>query len=338
MRRDILPPLTADMDELANATQLLADASSVLLLAHVNPDADALGSALALGLGLTRLGTRAEVCFAEPDSVPQSLSGLPGQHLVVMPSALADPVDLVVTLDVGTVERLGALAGRLHTANTLVLDHHASNTRFGVHHLVDPAAEATVVLVAKLLDRLAVPLDADIAANLYAGLATDTVAFRHATADTHRLAARLIDAGVQPDELMRPITDAHPFGWLPMLSAVLQRTKREASVALGADLVHTCVTMQDAAGLRSEEVDSVIDIVRTTAGRGVTAVAKQTAPQAWQVSLRSGGAVDVSRVAAALGGGGHIWAAGFTHRGDYPGAVRALTAELQRPIEVGPGL
>lgn len=209
-----------------------------------------------------------------------------------------------------------------------MVDHHASNTLFGDDHLVDPTAEATGVLVARLLDALGIRLNPDIATNLYAGLATDTVSFRHATAATHQLAARLVAAGARPAELMAPITDIHPFGWLEMLAAVLGRAVRVPGVAGGADLVHTCVTISDGDGLRPEEVDSVIDIVRTTAPGGVAAVAKQVEADRWQVSLRSSGSTDVSALAIVLGGGGHTWAAGFSHDGDYPTAIARLISGL----------
>ena len=116
------------------------------------------------------------------------------------------------------------LAGVLEAARTsLVIDHHASNTRFGQFNLIDAAAEATVVLVARLLDRLGIPIDRQIAENLYAGLATDTSHFRHADSDAHLLAARLIDAGVRPPDVMAPITESHPFGWLSMLVRCARR-------------------------------------------------------------------------------------------------------------------
>jgi len=314
--------------ELGVARQLLEAASSVVLLAHLNPDADALGSALALGLALRARGVRASVGFAEPATVPDSLAELPGQDLIRSAADLPADPDLVVTLDVGAAERLGALEAMLAAAPVLVIDHHRTNTRFGTHHLIDPEAEATVVLVARLLDVMGVTIDADMAACLYAGLATDTVSFRNATASTHRLAARLVDAGARPAELLAPITDTHPFGFLSMLSDVLRRAVLEPGAAGGAPLVHTGVTLADAAGVRGEEVDSVIDIVRTTAGRGVAVVAKQSGPDLWQVSLRSGGLVDVAAVASRLTGGGHSRAAGFTHHGDYDSLIVRLRAEL----------
>ncbi len=325
-------------DEVSGAARILAAAPSAVLLAHVNPDADALGSALALGLALSRRGSRIAVSFAEPQEVPESLAGLPGAHLITRPERLPDRPGLVVTLDVAAAERLGALAALLFAADqVLVVDHHGTNTRFGDHHLVDPLAEATCVLVARLLDDMRVTIDPEIAACLYAGLATDTLSFRNATAATHQLAARLVHAGARPAELLRPITDEHPFGYLPMLAAVLGRAERITGAAGDEALVHASVTLRDAAGLRSEEVDSVIDIIRTTAGAGVTAVAKQVDAASWQVSLRSGGALDVAAVARTLGGGGHWWAAGFHHRGDYRSAIRRLRDALATSVAQAPG-
>lgn len=329
-------PVPADQgsaldSDLEIAVELLLRARDVVLLAHIQPDADALGSALALAIGLSRRGIPVAVSFAEPAAIPESLLGLPGAHLVVPPDDLPQNPDLLVSLDVGSAERLGTLERLLDSCRqSLVIDHHASNTRFGQFHLVDAAAQATVILVARLLDRLEVVIDKPIADNLYAGLATDTHHFRNADADAHRLAARLIDAGVRPAELMHAISDSHPFGWLRMLSDVLGAAVLEPNAACGEGLVYTVIDLAARKGLRSEELDSVIDVMRTAQQAGVAAVLKQTDADRWQVSLRSQGLIDVAEVAAALGGGGHVRAAGFTHHGDPTVAVEALRAALER--------
>ncbi len=314
------------------AAGLLAAARSVILVAHVHPDADALGSALALGLGLARRGTDVKVSFAEPDAVPESLRHLPGMALVVLPQELTpEHPDMFVSLDVGSRERLGSLVGVLDACPmSLVIDHHASNARFGRYNLVDSGAEATAVLVARLLDRLGIPIDRDIAENLYAGLATDTGHFRHADADVHRLAARLIDTGVRPMDVLHPITDSHPFGWLGMLSRVLDRAVLDPTAAGGAGLVYAVIDDEVRDGLRQEELDSVIDILRTAQEAEIAAVIKQTGRRSWQVSLRSRSSVDVAAAAEALGGGGHVRSAGFTHLGEPLDAVRKLGEVLGR--------
>jgi phosphoesterase RecJ-like protein len=332
------PGLTEPSD-LATACRLLETAGKVVLLAHISPDADALGSALALGLGLEAAGTEVYVAFSEPAAVPESLRGLPGQHLVYPADQVPEDPDLVVTLDVNSRDRLGSLASLIDSATeSLVIDHHASNTRFGQHHLVEIGVESTTVLVAAILDRLGMAIDRDIADNIYAGLATDTVGFRFASASAHRLSARLLDAGVNPDELMRPITDLHPFGWLDMLSQVLGSAVLDTAAADGRGLVSTVISREAASGMRQEELDSVIDILRTASQAQVAAVLKETGIDQWQVSLRSrpggqpGGpavsGVDVAAVASELGGGGHVRAAGFGFSGTSQAVIAALTAAL----------
>ncbi len=311
----------------------IAAARTVVLVSHVNPDADTLGSALALGLALVARGVRVEVAFDAPDEVPASLIGLPGQHLITRdPSTTAD---LVVCLDIASRSRLGKLDRLLDTTPSVVVDHHASNGGFGDLNWVDPGAEATVVMVAAILDSWDVELTLPIAINLYAGLATDTVNFRFATPAGHRLAARLVEAGVQPSTVLRPITDTHPFGWLGMLGSVLSTAALDPAAARGRGLVVVPIPLAAATGLRREELDAVIDIVRTSAEAEVAVVTKQTDIDTWQVSLRSHGAVDVSAVAVAQGGGGHPRAAGYTFVGTHVALLDRLNAALDRPGTVG---
>jgi phosphoesterase RecJ-like protein len=323
------------VSDLDGAIELLRAATDVTLLAHVNPDADALGSALALGLALHRRGVQVRVSFGEPDKVPETLLPLDFAGLLVPAADVPAVAPLVIALDSGSQQRLGKLGDRVSNTiaaggQVLVVDHHASNTYYGTHHVVDEHAVATAALVASLLDALGVELDEQLAKCIYAGLVTDTGSFRRATPETHQLAARLLAAGVNPDSTARELMEAHPFAWLPMLSAVLGRAELEPSAAGGHGLVYTYVTLEDAAKVRPEEVESVVDIVRTANEAEVAAVFKATAPDEWTVSLRSVSAVDVKDVAVALGGGGHRRAAGYTAYGPVPVVVAALLATLAR--------
>ncbi|HYZ07612.1 MAG TPA: DHH family phosphoesterase [Pseudonocardiaceae bacterium] len=313
------------------AADLLRDARDVTLVAHVNPDADALGSALALGLVLQRRGATVRVTFADPAEVPESLRTLDVAGLLVAPEEVPAAPELLVALDTAGPGRLGSLADRLDTADAvLVIDHHATNRYFGTHNLVDERAEATVVLVLRLLDELGVELDEPVARCLYAGLVTDTSCFRRADGGTHAIAARLLAAGVDPNATTRALLDTHPFGWLGMLGAVLSRAGLEPAAARGLGLVHTTIWLADAAGLGLDELESVIDIVRTTAEAEVAAVLKELAPQEWSVSLRAKRHLDVSAAAQAFGGGGHRLAAGFSASGAPEDVLAALRDALAR--------
>lgn len=324
--------------ELDAAVAALNAAGSVTILCHVQPDADTIGSGLALALVLHRRGIPVWVSFAEPAELPASMRSLPGIEHLVRPAAVPREVDLLVAVDCGSAGRLGALADRLSGAvTTLVLDHHRSNTRFGAINVVDSGAESTTSLIARLLDAWGVPIDAEVAHCLYAGLVTDTGSFRWVRPGTHQLAERLLATGIDGAEIARTLLDTHPFDWLPMLSRVLGTARLEPGARGGTGLAYAFVRRDDVTGVRSEEVESVIDIVRTTAEAGVAAVFKEsrTVDGRWTVSLRSRDSgpgaqdgVDVAEVATALGGGGHRYAAGYTTDGRPEDVVRALLAAL----------
>jgi phosphoesterase RecJ-like protein len=325
-------PADADWAAAVAAIHGLPAGGRVLLICHVNPDGDALGSMLGFGLGLRSFdGLRLQATFPPPYEVPEPFADLPGLDLLVPPSEVWTDPDLVIVFDVAAESRLGKLVDRLPAASaTIVLDHHASNTRFGEINLVDSAAAATSVVCVELLDRLDVPLDASMAECLYVALATDTGSFKFdmTTPRVHELAARLIDTGLRPGEISRRIFDTRPYGAMKLFGEVLARAALDPTAAGGHGMVWTYVTQED---LRRHEqrpyvMDALIDPVRTVAEADVAVLLKQTGPDEWAVSLRSKGAVDVSAVAVALGGGGHRLAAGFTGNG-VPGDVVLLVRE-----------
>ncbi|WP_436501140.1 DHH family phosphoesterase [Actinokineospora sp. HUAS TT18] len=318
--------------DLAAAAEVLRAATDVTLLAHVNPDADALGSALALALGLRSRGAKVRVSFGAPDSISPALLALDPDGLVIPADEVPSAPATLVVLDCGSERRLGRLAGRVAATKAaggrvLVVDHHVDTPRFGTDHVLDEHAEATAVLVAALLDELDIPLTPDIATCVYAGVLTDTGSFRRATPDTHRLVARLIEAGARPEAVARSF-DEHPFSWLGMLSRVLGRAQLVPDAAGGAGLVYAVVTADDMADLRPEDVEGVIDLLRATSEAEVAAVAKELDPGVWTVSLRAVGKVDVRAAAIRLGGGGHRLAAGFTAHGSAEDVLVAIKEAL----------
>ncbi|TWP50176.1 bifunctional oligoribonuclease/PAP phosphatase NrnA [Lentzea tibetensis] len=319
---------------LADAARLLAEADDVTLLAHINPDADTLGSALAVGLVLHRRGVRVRVSFGEPDVVPESLLSLDFAGLLVPPSEVPAAPPLLVVMDTGSLGRLGPLGDRVQGTidaggQVIVVDHHVSNTRYGTLHVIDEKAEATALIALRLLDELDVELDEPVARCLYAGVATDTGSFRHAGPAVHEVAARLLATGVDAESVLRPLMFEHPFAYLGMLSKVLGRAGLDRDAAGGLGLAHAVVTLEDARGLRSEEVESVVDVVRSVREAEVAAVFKELRPGFWSVSLRAVSRVDVRHVAQRLGGGGHRLASGFT----FEGTSEQLLAELRKALE-----
>jgi bifunctional oligoribonuclease and PAP phosphatase NrnA len=319
--------------DFARAAKILDSSDQVCLACHVRPDADALGSMLALALALDgRAGRSASVVASfgdTPFAVPAILRFLPGTGLLTPPAQVPARPSVMVTLDAASSDRLGPLAASAVAAGELiVLDHHASNTGFGTVNLVDPDAAATAVLVYRLISELGIALTRDIALGLYAGLVTDTGSFKFAstTPQVHELAATLLATGIDPGAVSRHLYDTAPFGYLRMLAAALERAQLDRQACGGLGLVWTTVTRADreAAALPLDAAESVIDEVRKTGEAEVAVVLKETDDATWEVSVRSKSKIDVGAACTALGGGGHSRAAGFSASGSAPAAVSAL--------------
>ncbi len=327
--------MTVSERDWAAAQALLADCDEVVLACHVGPDGDALGSMLGLGAALRDRGSKVVASWgSEPFEVPSAYGFLPALDLLVPAADVPPAPELLVTLDTGSADRLGTLAGRLETSrDVLVVDHHGSNTEYGTVHVVDAEASATALVVAELLDRLGLPLTPEVATPLYTGLVTDTGSFKHASTSpaAHRLAARLLATGIQHDEIARAIWDTQPFGYVRLLGEVCSRAHLEPDGAGGLGLVWTavCADDLDRYGLGLADVEGVIDVLRTTGEAEVALVVKEDpADGLWKVSARSKGAVDVGAVCTALGGGGHRCAAGYTSRDGAEGTLAALRKAL----------
>ena len=312
----------------------IGHAVSIDLVCHVLPDGDALGSALATGLALRSLGHAPRVSFGDdPQVVPASLAHLPGLDLLVPAGAVPAQPELMITFDVADPQRLGLLRPKAEAATQLaVIDHHASNGGFGTLRLVDPAAPATAVLVDELLRRLGVPLDLSIATCLYTGVATDTGSFRYAatTPATHELAARLLATGLRQDLISRRLWDAQSFGYLKVLAAALERAELDPAAAGGLGLVWTWVPHADLLrhGVPPEQIEGLIDVVRKADEAEVVLVLKEDPDGSLRGSCRAKGGVDVALTCAALGGGGHAYAAGFSSRDSVAATVARFRAAL----------
>lgn len=299
--------------------EALRAADAVALACHVGPDGDALGSMLALGAALRTLGKDVVASWGgEPFAVPESYSFLPAVDLLVPPGEFPAAPALLVTFDTGSADRLGSLADRVDTAQCcIVVDHHASNTRYGGLHLLDVGAAATAVLVAELVDRLGVPLTQEIAAPLYTGLVTDTGSFKYSatTPSVHELAGRLLATGIRHDLISRAIYDTAPFAYVRLLGAACSRARLEPDAVGGLGLVWTSVPADEmtGSGLGLADVEGVIDVLRVAREAEIAVVVKGDPVEGgWKVSTRSQGVVDVGAVCTALGGGGHRFAAGFS--------------------------
>jgi phosphoesterase RecJ-like protein len=299
------------------ATRAIAEAEVAVISCHIHPDGDALGSALALHRALGNAGREAVLSFSEPFVVARHYRFLAGLDRLVPPDRVPHSADLFVCFDAGSLDRLGSLVDAFQgAARTVVVDHHASNTRFGDVNLIDPAAPASAVLCRELLARLGLPLNQQIATALYTGLVTDTGRFQYqaTTPETHHLAAELLAAGVRQYEVAKAVFETNTIGYLRLVADALARIAQVPE----ASLVWTRVDLADLS-VHGVEMDGASD---------VAAVLKEQPEGGYKVSLRSKGATDVGRLATSFGGGGHKYAAGYTTELDAHAAVSALVKEL----------
>jgi phosphoesterase RecJ-like protein len=314
----------------AAAVDALNAATDVALACHLGPDGDALGSLVALALGLRSLGKNVVASWgSDPFRVPPQYGFLPGLDLLSPPAEFPASPALLVTFDTGSVDRLGSLAPAVDNAGTvIVVDHHASNTEYGTINVIDPQAAASVVLVEELLRRLGVALTADIAACLYTGLTTDTGSFKYqaTTPAVHALAGRLIATGIDHAAIAREVWDTNRFAYVKLLGVLLERAVLEPE----RGMVWSWSTQADFAvyGVGMEDIEGAIDVLRTTVEAEVAVILKETPTAAYAVSMRAKGSTDVGAICVALGGGGHRYAAGFTSDADLTTTMDRLRAAL----------
>jgi phosphoesterase RecJ-like protein len=274
------------------------------------PDGDALGSALALAQGLMAQGKRVEVVCQDP--VPELYSFLPGSSLVLTPDQVRGPHEVAVFLDCTDASRVGEAA--LALANgarvRLNVDHHVTNSLFGDMNYVDPQRAAVGEQVYLVLQAMGVKVGKPTAMCLYVAIATDTGQFCYSntTVETHRLVASLLEDGANPAQVSESLYESRSLPSLRLLS-----------LALGVLRVSSCGqvawvslsrSMLKEAGARDDEAEGLINYPRSLEGVAVGILLKEIDEDRVKVSFRSRDRVDVSRLAASLGGGGHPRAAG----------------------------
>lgn len=311
----------------------IREASRVTTLCHENPDADTLGSALALATAAERLGKQAEVVAG--DGVPPFLAGLPGADRVRLRPEL-EP-DLAVALD-GPPSRTGAVAREsgewLARARMVNIDHHVSNDGGESQAAwVDAGAAATCEMVALLLPELGIELDRDLATVLAAGIVQDTHTFSHpnATPRTLRVMADLVAAGAPLSALHRAIYADKPFStmrlWGRMLNGVDQR--RDGRIVYA---VQTLAMLKET-GSDPTATEGFIDLLAGTRTGDVTVLFKEASASQVRVSVRTTARADAVAITSAFGGGGHARAAGCTVDRPMAEAVPAVLDECEGELE-----
>lgn len=301
----------SEREGLTAVAEALRHGRRFAVTSHVRPDGDALGSVLAMGWILRRLGKEVRLVLADP--VPATYAFLPGVERIEVAGDLGGKpvdVDTVVVVDCSDPVRVGPV-GALLSPEALVVnvDHHLSNEFAGPKYVRTEAA-ATGELLYELAQHLGLEIDRDTATCLYTALLTDTGSFRFAntTAGTLHIAAELLTRGVSPGYVAEQVYDVRPLASLRLLAEAL------ATLRLTADGKVAWLQM-DPGMLERHQVDAsetegLVNYARTISGVRIGALFRGVGPAATRVSWRSRPGYDVSRVAARFGGGGHANAAG----------------------------
>lgn len=327
------------MDPAERIAEALQSRRNVLLLNHVSPDGDCLGSTLALARALWGRGQRATV--GSSDGVPAMYRFLPGSDRVVSEIPAGETFDAVVFMECSSPDRAGVLAEKAAGIPLWVnIDHHLSNTGFGHLVLLDVDAGAVAEVVYPVVRTLHPSIDRDIATCLLTALLTDTGSFHYAsvTPQSFLLAADLIRAGASPTTVYAEVYENRSAASLRLLGAALSGL----ALAEGGRVAWTSVTqaMLRDTGATMEESEGIVGTLRSIRGVQAALLFKEE-PEGIRVSLRAQGGIRANVIAETFGGGGHAAAAGFTVRGSLEEAVRralgAVRQELAAAAHANPG-
>ena len=310
---------------------------SFLITTHINPDGDGIGSEVAMALWLRERGKTVHILNDSP--LPQAYRFLAQHHPVeTWTEQLAEQrfseCDALLVLDTSNRQRIGRLADHIdqHIIAVAVIDHHVTHQGFGSVNVIEPQAAAAAEMVYDLIREGEGRITTAIAEALYIGLMTDTGSFRYSNTDgaAHRMAATLIDCGIDPQLLYARVNAQAPAGRLRFFGEVLSALEM---------LDEGRVAVLDAApehfqrnGLTGADTEGLVDLPRSIAGVEVVVLFSEVEPNKVKVSMRSTGRVAIDKIAAALNGGGHPHAAGAMVTSSRAEARARVLPELSRLV------
>ena len=316
------------LDEVCD--RLLA-AERPILLSHVRPDGDTVGTAAALAHFYASRGLRAAWCCADP--LPRRLAFLFEGLSLATPTENAGGT--VIALDIASPAQLGGLAEEYLDRVSLSIDHHEVGEPFAPSYITPAAATGEILytLFARMVERGDIKeIPAAVAAALYAAISSDTGCFKYAnvTPKTHQVAAALLSLGIAADHINRLLYDSRTEGQLAAEKLALSHFTTRLGGRVGAVLL----SLADREGIPEEDFETAIDIARSLAGVEIAVAIRELDGGKCKVSLRATEA-DVAVIAQSFGGGGHARAAGCTVVGDPEDALAVLLPSLTAALAKG---
>jgi phosphoesterase RecJ-like protein len=296
----------------------IEEANHLLLVSHRDPDGDAVGSLLALGLALGKLDKKATLYNASP--IPAVYRFLPSVERIVRHIKKASTYDVALILDCGQLSRIGDAGETIGKIPVIInIDHHISNTGFGDIQLIDPLACSTAEIVYRLIKAMDVPIDKAIATSIYTGILTDTGSFRFSNTNqaAFAISKEMAELGVEAHNVAQHVYGTYSLGRIKLLNLALDSIEISDNGKLSVMTVTGA--MLEETGTQAEDVDGLINYARRIEDVKVAALIQEqkngktnsNIQGRYHVSLRSDGSVDVAAIAGSFGGGGHTSAAGF---------------------------
>ncbi len=317
----------------AEIADALKNHQSFLMLSHVRPDGDAIGSELAMGGVLEEMGKT--VYYVNEDGLPTNLEFLAGSEKIQLPPAEPLDIEVVVALDCATKPRLGekSLAAAAKAKLWINIDHHISNPAYGDLNLIDATSPATGQILYNLIKDQDLPLPAVTRDNIYVAVSTDTGSFQYGstTAATYRMAADMVDQGLQVGEINALTYDNHPYRRVELLRSLLNTLELCAQ----NKVAHWELTreVKEQLELLPEDSEGLIDMIRAIQGVEVAIFFEELMDGQIRVSMRSKNKnIDVCQVAQQFGGGGHKMAAGIRMPGPMSDAKPQVLAAIEAKV------
>ena len=312
--------------------QVLRENRKFAVLSHVRPDGDALGSQLALGLSLTKLGK--DVRIWNEEGMLEKYGFLPNANLLSKPPTEAEDVDVVVALDTAIQNRLGTTVAAIKSAKIWInIDHHPSNPGYGDIVHIDPHAPATGQILFELMTSQKLPIDPAIAENLYVAISTDTGSFQYpnTTARTFEIAAELVRVGVDVGRVSQLTYENYPRRRVELLRDLLGTMRFDANDRVATFSLSLAVAKK--LGVSPEDNEGLIDHLRAIRGVIVAVFFEELTDGKVRVSMRSKSEkVNVCAICEKFGGGGHVLAAGARVKGALAEVEKKILEEVRNVV------
>lgn len=310
------------------AIEQINESKNIYIVSHVQPDGDNIGSMLALWMALRNI--KEKVFILKSDNIPSDFLFLPNVGMI-RDYNHDEEIDLLITLDASDEGRLGQNKTLLSKAKVVInIDHHISNNNFGRINIIDSNASATGELVYKLISKMNITIDKDIASCIYTAISSDTGSFMYdnTSAETHKIAAELLKVGIDKSSININLYQNRSMERTILFIKALETLNLyfENKVAI----VKVTQDMVEKSNAKMEDTEGIVSFIREIAPVEIAIILKEFKEEEIKVSMRSKRFIDVSQICASFGGGGHIRAAGCTINYPMPVAEELILNQLEK--------